>query len=45
MALEFPTVPMGKARLRVIISVTHTREDLDFALNVFERVGKELKVL
>jgi len=28
-----------------MISATHTREDLDFALNVFERVGKELKVV
>jgi len=45
MAIGFPTVPMGKARLRVMISATHTREDLDFALNVFERVGKELKVV
>jgi len=36
---------MGKARLRVMISATHTREDLDSALNVFERDGKELKVL
>ena len=45
MAIGFPTVPMGKARLRVMISATHIREDLDFALNVFERVGKELKVL
>lgn len=45
MALGYPTVPMGKARIRVMISATHTHEDLDFALNVFERVGKELKVL
>ncbi len=45
MAIGFPTVPMGKARLRVMISATHTREDLDFALNVFKRVGKELKVV
>jgi len=45
MAIGYPTVPMGKARLRVMISATHSREDLDFALNVFERVGKELEVL
>jgi glycine C-acetyltransferase len=45
MAIGYPTVPMGKARIRVMISAVHTREDLDFALNVFERVGKELKVL
>ena len=45
MAIGYPTVAMGKARIRVMISATHTREDLDFALNVFERVGKELQVL
>jgi len=45
MAIGYPTVPMGKARIRAMISATHTHEDLDFALNVFERVGKELKVL
>lgn len=45
MAIGYPTVPKDKARIRVMISAVHTREDLDFALNVFERVGKELKVL
>jgi len=45
MAIGYPAVPIGKARIRVMISAVHTREDLDFALNVFERVGKELKVL
>ncbi len=45
MAIGYPTVPMSKARIRVMISAVHTHEDLDFAFNVFERVGKELKVL
>ncbi len=44
-AIGYPTVPMGKARIRVMISAAHSRKDLDFALNVFECVGKELKVL
>jgi glycine C-acetyltransferase len=45
MAIGYPTVPMNKARIRVMISAVHTREDLNFAFNAFERVGKELKVL
>ena len=45
MAIGYPTVPMGKARIRVMISAAHTQEDIDFALNVFGSVGKELKVL
>ena len=44
-AISYPTVAKGKARIRVIISAAHTFEDLDFALDVFKRVGKELKVL
>jgi glycine C-acetyltransferase len=45
MALGFPTVPRGKARIRVMISASHSREDLDKGLGIFARVGKELGVL
>jgi len=45
MAIGFPTVPRGMARIRVMISAAHTKDDLDFALGVFEKIGKELRVL
>ena len=45
MALGFPTVPVGKARIRVMISATHSKDDLDIGLNAFEKVGKLLKVI
>jgi len=44
-AIGYPTVPLGKARIRVMVSATHTREDLDFALERFEKVGRELGVI
>jgi glycine C-acetyltransferase len=40
-----PTVPEGKCRLRVTVMATHTQEDLDFALEKFEKVGKELRLI
>jgi glycine C-acetyltransferase len=45
MALGFPTVPRGKARIRVMISASHSMEDLDAGLAAFERVGKKLGVI
>jgi len=44
-AISYPTVPKGKARMRVMISATHSRDDLDFAVEQFTAVGKELGVI
>lgn len=44
-AIVYPTVPRGKARLRVMVSAVHTKEDLDFAVDKFARVGRELGVI
>jgi glycine C-acetyltransferase len=41
-ALGFPTVPKGKARIRVMISAAHSQDHLEQALDAFERVGKQL---
>ena len=44
-AIGYPTVPIGKARIRVMISASHTRHDLKKALKVFEEIAKNLNII
>jgi glycine C-acetyltransferase len=44
-AIGFPTVPKGKARIRVMISAAHSRDDLDKGLEAFKAAGKKLGVI
>jgi len=45
MAIGFPTVPIGKARIRVMISATHSEQDLDYGIGQFVQIGKQLGVI
>ncbi len=45
MAIGFPTVAKGKARIRVMISAAHDRDDLGQGLEAFAKVGKKLGVI
>lgn len=44
-AIVYPTVPQGKARIRVMNSAGHSKEQLDQALKIFEKVGKKMNVI
>ncbi|NMC30620.1 MAG: glycine C-acetyltransferase [Pelolinea sp.] len=44
-SIGYPTVPQGKARIRVMISAAHSKGDLDKGLEGFKAVGKELGVI
>ncbi len=41
---SYPVVPKGKARIRVQVSAAHTRDDLEFALEKFQEVKRELEI-
>jgi len=41
----YPAVPRGQERLRLSIMATHTREDLDTALEIFDKVGREFGII
>jgi glycine C-acetyltransferase len=43
--IAFPTVPEGKARIRTIMTATHTQDELGQALEVLNRVGKRMGIL
>ncbi|HSM88085.1 MAG TPA: glycine C-acetyltransferase [Candidatus Limnocylindrales bacterium] len=43
--IAFPTVPEGKARLRTIMSATHTQDQLSRALDTLKKVGKRMGIL
>lgn len=44
-SIRFPMVPKGTARIRVIPSAAHSKEDLDFGIAAFEKIGKELQLI
>lgn len=44
-AIGYPTVPTGKARIRVMLSAAHSRDDLEWAAERFEKIGKSLGIV
>lgn len=43
--IVFPTVPKGTGRVRCMVTAGHTTEQLDRAVDIFEKVGREMKIL
>jgi glycine C-acetyltransferase len=43
--IKFPMVPLGKARIRVMPSASHTQKDLDFGIRAFAKVGREMGLI
>ena len=43
--IPFPTVARDAARVRTIVTATHTKDELQFALDVFGKVGRELEII
>ncbi|NUN03898.1 MAG: aminotransferase class I/II-fold pyridoxal phosphate-dependent enzyme, partial [Bryobacteraceae bacterium] len=43
--IGYPTVPEGKARIRTIVTATHTREQLDRAVEILVRVARRMNIL
>ncbi|TVL96342.1 MAG: 8-amino-7-oxononanoate synthase, partial [Candidatus Kuenenia stuttgartiensis] len=44
-AIGYPTVPVGKSRLRAMLSAVHSENDLLWAVGCFEKIGKTLGIL
>ena len=42
---SFPVVPKGEARIRLQINSEHSMEELDKAIKIFKKVGRELKIV
>ncbi|MEK6558569.1 MAG: aminotransferase class I/II-fold pyridoxal phosphate-dependent enzyme, partial [Planctomycetota bacterium] len=44
-SIGYPTVPMGRARIRVMLSSAHSKDDLTLAAERFKKIGKSLGIL
>lgn len=44
-SVVYPTVPLGKARVRTIVTSEHTRDDLQACIDAFARIGRELRLI